>query len=1452
MHREEQHSARGEGDIVAHLLETECSPSAAQEKIASLKPEVLRNVLDTFSSQSRSTRSTELLRFLWLCPGLQPSILAVICCLNDCRDLSTQRLFNEVEVLLGADARNGSKSPEARIQLISACATAVCLQSKRGATPAAISVLVFCAHAAAQIHTQRGHAVQNRIIRYILRLFENPTQLRLSPVVAMLETDFPLGEFEDIAFMRVLDSFVSLRCEDGDVPAVFLPVVSRLGRVTSARQITTLGLAALNLLSKVTPSSLSNALDVLYSINTNFQLIASRLVDSLSDLMNSQTKNQTLMCAKTKIGPAHISLVFSLLTSTGTRNTEEKIKIILEELAIPHSVPFDRSQIASSSATASEPPFVSALRFIARKEIPAIWANGETIACVFEGQVWSSKTFVRDSGVRMLFEAFVIIPRSRKRILRAILTALTNAETPDSVCEAFSGLLERICEAREAALYARGFSGDLHALLDFADAIPMHVDCKVVAAIARLSVGNPQLSDRVISFLRKSSGSRLFKLQRIAAAGFLTLIEHDIVSDETRKEVTDAFGEVFALAETPLRAYLFHLMLQYVDRHQTRSNRIQVIANLVEQYISNACMKCSFCDRKSIHADQAKTVGSRHAHMIFGLCCGGDDIALGMRLCQKLIAHCSSLARFYEEFGDYLRNAEKVLQDFYSASKQKGPTKDKFTQLRELYQMRICLDPPRSRECYLSSFAICLVVRALDEAHNRGETSFNQKSKTADSIKRFAILDSVSAREAAAIRLPPVFEKDIADSLSLEDCITVLQLTVRSSMAVFFRRVVFLEFFSVAVKKIRSSNSRYVLNAEELEKLVDLINKCYIATSPWTKDRSERQNAPCSENALADVEERLSSSLSSDKQTSFTTHPWDCKTCLEKVSSVLPNDTISENLAGWNSAAVSAQLSKLTSSLRIAIRSSCLAVFIIMVQDSSKSRRFVLFQSIMREVELADTEATKSDSTHLSAESNNRTVSEPASSNCNLREKEKEDLNGIDMACRSRDDGTGSSKEVCILRAAQALSQAFCLEFQYSMSAALTLTYLDLFFWLRRESEEDSESEKGVRKIIVSTMSGILHDFSIRHSTVLRRMVSLLMDSFDVSQGLEFATAVICGLRDEIVLDDRFGENIGTIRANDFDIDIIEEAIDLDTQLDEIGKESALPPNSYSMNHHSATNAPKSSLQEKQGGWDQESIRKLCLGETEDNAITSILCMLEYLLRLVRKVLVPRRRLKSKFRIPSQDDGVSLTSILNALRELLPAQFMQLSLVNVGKNVALLWKRLGEIIQNVTELAELELRSVPTHLCTQEGEKQPISGIADLLHDMLSLLFKEGYLKLILSSALVVEQRTRTVFLQEKLDASATAFVLCHENETCCRLQKILHVLQERVAQIGARKSGANETSDIADSVHIRADFHSRPKKRPHVRSRNRYIDGWLAEENGDDNYVDLEDFIVPLDGDAT
>jgi hypothetical protein len=79
------------------------------------------------------------------------------------------------------------------------------------------------------------------------------------------------------------------------------------------------------------------------------------------------------------------------------------------------------------------------------------------------------------------------------------------------------------------------------------------------------------------------------------------------------------------------------------------------------------------------------------------------------------------------------------------------------------------------------------------------------------------------------------------------------------------------------------------------------------------------------------------------------------------------------------------------------------------------------------------------------------------------------------------------------------------------------------------------------------------------------------------------------------------------------------------------------------------------------------------------------------------------------------------------------------------------------------------------------------------------------------------------------------------------RLERLVSAANEVATRHQLRRIGA---PDVSVRAQISSAAAPRGAKGKRLRSRNAYVDQFLAEEEGDDNYADLEDWIVTGDQD--
>lgn len=1440
----------GSLDSILDVFKSNHPAGMVEAHIMSLQPSAVQEIVKIFGSPPRNTCSLQVLRALWCCSALRPSILHVFSSASFKIGGFEERLLDEVELLLAADARDGTKSPQTRVQTISMCATAVCMQAKDQESHRVGPLLVFCARAAAQVRTKRGRSVERRILKYILFCLKNPRNLRLKLLVAILDSEMKIDMADEMSFLHALDLFVARHCEDHELPAIFRATVTSLGRARTDRQISIMGLIALNILRKTTLGSLSNVLDILGTMIMDSEVVGRRLVDAISSLVRCENNDGEFLCERTRLGPSHISVMY-FLTSTSSQNIGELVNELLQRIISDAEVTFDTSHLASSSSSATGSQLFRAFALLNNTKIPAVFANGETIATVFEGQVWSQRVGSQTWGTRMLFEAFVLIPRSRGKILNAIFTALTNVDTPDAVIHAFCGLLENICDSRKSALLLRDFGVQVQNLLNCVDYIPLRVDCKVVAALSRLSMTIPCLTNQMLLFLRKATGSRLLKLQRVACAGLLAVIEHSAVSDDTRLEACTTLGNIIEWSDSPVRAHLILLLISFLDRNPDLSGHIRSLSELVVRPLTMIVEKLFFRRQDPLAGVCGERKGSRcivdpSLEDPTVKCLARDDLRLLLRLCDKLRSHDESIETFLFSLTEYMGDVKHVTHDACLVRDSQPLISTRVAQLCTLYEAMFCIDASRFSPSHVRVYAICLLIQDRETSKARYGSSSSQGIVTIprsnSDVEMFA---SISALEAVSSELTGLYDTRNEYEMSIMDSVEALRVLSCIDGKDVLREVVQCEVLRLILIKMRGRVPETGIDSSEKNEFVQLlecIKHCFVATCPWREvnccRRHEAKEAP--HKAVEVVISADDTSRLPDRPSSSVQSACQCAEAEQRTSDFL--STIDLPAADIDNGVGPLQISKLAESLPSSIRQFSLAILVELLSNCQIENAWSVLHAFMREA----LHPQKTSMNHAGLGSN--------------QENEKQAEGGKKIRF-SPGRNAVPAESVEHSETAVALARVFCLEFEHSLSTALTMSYIDLFSCLLKAVEENRTVGGRVREVIGTTIKGIFRDYSIRQSRVLRGMMTLLLKSFEEKSGLEFCTSVIRWLGSDASLFrsgtmTRTGEISGRIGVTDFDIDILEEAIVSDTQRDDDSHSNAPRRQERGLEN----SCPRSStlcLEENvhaRDGTAQDSeipqidlIKTLCLNEAEENTVWSISCVLRYFGDHVRRFLEMHRRSSKDGFLEGEGYMDVLTGIVNAIAELFRTPFVETSAPRKSRMLLPIWKRLGDLMQDLLEIVEFQLRLIMADFRQSQGLMKS-SRLVSVSKHILELLLRDEKAKFVTNAPQLVDQRSRTIFLQEKLDTTATAFLLCTAYRTSKPLEDLRVLLQARIRQIGTLTIAGNGYEDTHGGFHARARFQSRPRKRQCVRSRNRYVDGWLREENGFDNFVDLEDFIVPVD----
>jgi FANCI solenoid 2 len=454
----------------------------------------------------------------------------------------------------------------------------------------------------------------------------------------------------------------------------------------------------------------------------------------------------------------------------------------------------------------------------------------------------------------------------------------------------------------------------------------------------------------------------------------------------------------------------------------------------------------------------------------------------------------------------------------------------------------------------------------------------------------------------------------------------------------------------------------------------------------------------------------------------------------------------------------------------------------------------------------------------------------------------------------------------------------FELEFKYSMSTSLSICYVE---FLDRILFGDSvspvqDSWLSSFKVAVSTViARILRSYKVSHPRVLRPMFALLLKSMETSTGFAFLSLVLPWLGsnevqspgDDIDLknNSRRQEKL-TLTADDLDRDILTDS-DVDSSRESVASVKVVPD--MPDDRHSScadgqdTDGLDGTAKTADSRWtpfELSQVKLLSLTETLECRNSCLLASLTHL-----ETVIPRRRiLGSRTRTSNapcsnhecwtEHDKTIAINVCSSLECILFGQSLSLDKIDsicvVKRLSSGVLSRIGAVISAILHWARdgakflvFAVRSSSV-LYAAEGEYA--------LTLAKAVLQRLHYWRGPLSRAkdpLLSEGRVRYLMEQMELEIAAA---IAYEPRSDS-LRKALHAMRIVVPQ--------RSTASIERNLSMAMDgseekYMPRRKRRRPMRSRNTVVDEWLVEDDwsddrDDDNYADMEDYIVGLDCDV-
>ena len=1368
------------------------------------------------------------------------------------REVSNEeaRLLEEIELLLGSDARDVTRFAKHRLDGISICATAVVKQSRRNASRHHAQLLVFCALAVGKTGCVEAEEVKRKILHFVLVYMHSGNTLYLQGIASLLENDLQLASREEHTMLACVDKFVGM-CNEIELPTLLRSTLQALMKAKTRRSAERLGNAALRIIQRASGDVLNDVFVVMEIMALDHEDVCHRLLDAVSGIIRAHGQ-VGVAYGGVKLCATHVAMLYCMLGVGSSENVRDCVITLLEKVLMSPELPLDCSAAASSSAAADMSSRRRAV-LIESIKVPAIINRAHTILGFYQSQIWKNSSELRGWGSFMMFELFVWVPTSQENILKSVFAALAEPCTPQNAVDTFCFLFEKICQTPRAAFALRDCRDIVKEALDSVGLIPWGIDCRVVTALVPVAMSTPVLSDPLFLFLRKVASSRSRKSQKIACSGLLAVIEHDGTSPDVLKEACEALGVIMKVADMSVRSHFIALLLDLLSRKPGFASRVQAFSNSILDRLSvaerdmeiqgsPAAVNASGKRKRFDFTKYFDVVGKDNALR--------DPVPLMIRYCARVRNANKEVDMFLSRFVAYLGDVNGALLDACSVP-SRASVLPRITLLCDLYDTILGLDKDAAAQSHILTYAICLIVRDYltlklprSDQKRVGDSGGNRKGPGSQ-------WTYMTAREAVAFssNITTVNEKDFDRVSTLQRICALEALSdpLDDGMKTLFtivRSEVLLHVNNGISTEVGEYGKCAISEAEEV-RLLNLIHKSYVSSCSWSL--TAKKSADQGYNEVVNGRAELEPSLMHLTQNARSDSPKDAVD--GRGLTVVIQGLISPAIPSINAvrkALEPDQVSRGEGNARIQIRHSCLKVLQMLfsanlAQDAQK----VVFNLTGDALSLVDE------------------LCSPTASRSAIEDHEVGEV--------IPDQHMG-------VLAVRRLSQVLRLEFASSMSIGLTLGYLQLLSYLISEvSSDTTESVLGKRECVSSTIKDLLREYSIRHTSVMREMLKLLFRSIDASGGHEFAKSILVWLgNDPCLLDSKFSVEDdglkGRLGVNDFDIDILEEAIALD-----IGQPSDTEETYLSTEQDSCV--PQTpNIRDGVGGLDEEDVRKqleslprikptedpirsLCLDETPEICLLSMVSALNYFTDSLHEDIRRHRGLAKKE--PNQQSFIDTRNascavpIASALIEFLKTSFIESLLPKPKLWPPAILKKCSTLILGLLEIVELKCRITLTLLRTASQVEEQVP-LLERTTQTLSLLYGSKATDTILLAA-ENEGRSRRNALQERINILASSMFQVARSrvtqvgpEVRNELVALLRLLQAHKNSLPrgyllrlpwASPTEKDRPLDEVDVVRV-----SQPRKRQRIRSRNRVVDEWLQGETGVDNFAELENFIVPMD----
>lgn len=1461
---------------VVNAFHNDHPPATLDSYVSSLPPAAFAKLLQALVSPPPQFSALTLLRALWCCRSHRVAVLTTTATAASLHNLAAARaLITEAELLLAADARDATGSRTDRLRAVTAYASSLVRHATHEPCAYHAQLLVACARAAAQIPTRRAANVERRIMTRVVDVFASPDHPHAATaLIAVLDSDIPLQPATSRTLARHVEGFIA--AAEGlvlnDVPAIFRSVLNALAHTTSPDDRATWARIVCRMVSFASSHVFADVLLVLEVGVADHDWIAADILDvyeaALGQPSEPRTERRatrdTPRIARKRISAADVVFLFALLRSAVSERIRRRTFGALESIVRSEFVEFDLSRAASSSSSSVDKATDFARRtvLVGSLSMPGAESRCDVIVEVCEQLVWSLHRSSQDWGVKLLVEVFNRHPRARQHVLVCLFSALAEGSAPSHVHALFCQLLERLTAQDTAAVALRDHTSTLEYWLGYISTMACHVACRIVSALASVAVGIPMLCDSLVVLMRKMASSRACHSRSIAASGLVALLAQATVPDDVAIDVSDAVVVLMGSATIDLRAHVVSLLIGLLREvmadqkrrlwriHSAVLARLQGLCGEAVVGIIEMCpLRLESCFELSCGELVVKDAVPTLVMYIVEL---RDTVPQADELFRSIVAYvCDSGRALRDACSAELTGEKSHIAELPSA---------KVELLLALCEILLSVQGLVDMHAVLRVYAIALVIRDSIPAKNRysGVVDgglFKSPGSGGGSGNSFG-LSAVSAREAASVASvsgSAQFAK-VVGALSCARCLSILErleagLLLHDKYAVMVVRT---ELFRLILARVSECDTN---ETSSLRRRIHAVaSNAYIDTNPWktlvpdarmgtVSDRRScrREDIDMPDPDMPDFVTKDGGSFVGPALAEARSSTSDCDQPCADASEILAEPVEDEEhhscgLEGVPECIAHAETriafedkvrgDKDSERLRLSTRCLALRLLFVIVQPLFVTPDWLF---LVRSAE----DAGREEDTVLADARTSQSYEESETS--------KQRGGGKELTLLDNDLPSAAQSLCRLLRVLE-------LEFDHSLSTELTLVYIELLTWFIDDARQFKSSVRSeMRRSIAASLWNLLKVYSIAQVRVLRPLLGLLLSSFDPVEAFQFVWELFSWLGSEAGMLDNEPED-QRVCVPDSDSDVAMEALVMDGVLP--GAESAAGSVGVD-NVQTPVDAQRGARHpnedtDEAGHEAMGSIRDLSLNETNECGLTSVLCGISYLEASISTQLSKTSDFALHAGSWTHDALAAIRGITGAAVQLLHTQ--------LPRSQDLAWpdvlrKRVISVVCGLYKVCGNSLRYLRSiqgiESLYDSASCRNASKAAAIIIE--SLLASAGS-RAVISALAAGDSTTKVGYQGEMLELSIATTLSTKRHVTSVERApfKVVFEAYTKVVKLQSlNKAEDGAKASITDEEPINA---ARLSKRRRVRSRNKVVDGWLREETGADNYVDLEEFVVGLD----